>query len=108
IAHLLGVPADMAPKILRWSHDMVAMYQARRDEEIERDAVTAPIAFSEFMRVYVKESRTTPGDDLLSHLIAAEAGSARLSEDELITTAILLLNAGHEATVHAIGNGAKA
>jgi cytochrome P450 len=108
IADLLGVPADMAPQLLSWSHDMVAMYQARRDKEIEHDAVKATIAFSEFMRGYVKERRAKPGTDLLSHLIAAEADSSRLSEDELITTAILLLNAGHEATVHAIGNGAKA
>jgi cytochrome P450 len=59
------------------------------------------------MRAYVRERRSRPGDDLLSHLIAAEMQGNSLSEDELITTAILLLNAGHEATVHAIGNGVK-
>src|SRR6185436_18585149 len=87
IAQLLGVPADMAPQLLRWSHDMVAMYQARRNEVIEHEAVKATIAFSEFMRGYVKERRAKPGNDLLSYLIAAEAGSGKLSEDELITTA---------------------
>jgi cytochrome P450 len=87
---------------------MVAMYQARRDEEVERKAVLATVAFSDFMRAYVRERRARSGDDLLSHLIAADVQGSALSEDELITTAILLLNAGHEATVHAIGNGVKA
>ena|SRR5436190_2314865 len=107
IAELLGVPTEAGPQLLAWSHDMVAMYQARRDAEVERKAVDATIAFSDFMRDHVKERRSLPGDDLLSHLIAAEAQGKSLSEDELITTAILLLNAGHEATVHAISNGVK-
>jgi cytochrome P450 len=108
IAELLGVPTERGPQLLQWSHDMVAMYQARRDEAVERNAVSATIAFTEFMRAYVRERRSKPGEDLLSHLIAAEMQGNSLSEDELITTAILLLNAGHEATVHAIGNGVKA
>jgi cytochrome P450 len=108
IAGLLGVPTELGPQLLKWSHDMVAMYQARRDEAVERKAVLATVAFSDFMRAYVRERRSKPGDDLLSHLIAAEMQGNSLSEDELITTATLLLNAGHEATVHAIGNGVKA
>ena len=108
IAELLGVPVGMGPQLLSWSHDMVAMYQARRDRAIEDKAVAATLAFSDFMRRYVRERRKEPRDDLLSQLIAAEAEGSHLSEDELITTAILLLNAGHEASVHAIGNGVKA
>ncbi|WP_119389510.1 cytochrome P450 [Taklimakanibacter lacteus] len=108
IAELLGVPVETGPQLLAWSHDMVAMYQARRDPEIERKAVEATIAFSAFMRGFVRERRKSPGDDLLSQLIAAEAEGKSLSEEELITTAVLLLNAGHEASVHAIGNGVKA
>ena len=50
----------------------------------------------------------TPRDDLISHLIAAEAAGEKLSEDELIAGTIQLLNAGHEATVHSIGNAVKA
>ncbi len=98
----------MAPQLLAWSHDMVAMYQARRDRAVEDAAVAATVAFSDFMRGYVKERRKSPRDDLLSELIRAESEGNKLTEDELVTTAILLLNAGHEATVHAIGNGVKA
>lgn len=108
IAELLGVPVETGPQLLSWSHDMVAMYQARRDAEVERKAVAATLEFSAFMRRHVQERRASPGEDLLSQLIAAEAEGKSLSEDELITTAILLLNAGHEASVHAIGNGVKA
>jgi cytochrome P450 len=108
IAELLGVPADMAPQLLAWSHDMVAMYQSRRDRAIEDAAEAATIAFSAFMRGYIAERRGDPRDNLLSTLIAAESDEGKLGEDELITTAILLLNAGHEATVHAMANGMKA
>ncbi len=109
IARLLGVPDDMAPQILAWSHDMVAMYQALRDRAVEDRAVAATIAFSAYMLGLLAERRATPSEDLLSQLLAArdEDGTA-LTEDELVTTAILLLNAGHEATVHSLGNGVQA
>jgi len=109
IAGFLGVPEDMAPQILSWSHDMVAMYQARRDRGIEDRAVAATVAFSDYMRGLLADRRRQPGEDFLSQLATArdEEGTA-LTEDELITTAILLLNAGHEATVHALGNGVQA
>ena len=107
ICDLLGVPSEMAQQLLAWSHDMVAMYQARRDRAVEDKAVKATVEFSDFMRGYIGQRRTEPRDDLLSELIRAEEQGQKLSEDELVTTAILLLNAGHEATVHAIGNGIK-
>jgi len=107
IARLLGVPEDMAPDLLRWSNAMVGMYMARRTRATEDRAVAATDAFVAFMRRYVEDRRTTPADDLITQLIAAESEGEKLSTDELITTCILLLNAGHEATVHTIGNGVK-
>ncbi|HXQ81970.1 MAG TPA: cytochrome P450 [Opitutaceae bacterium] len=107
IAELLGVPPAMAPQLLDWSHRMVAMFQLDRTQEIELAAETASKEFSGFLRGYVARRRTMPADDLITHLLAAEATGDRLSEDELIATCILLLNAGHEATVHAIGNSVK-
>jgi cytochrome P450 len=107
ICDLLGVPTDMAQQLLAWSHDMVAMYQARRDRVIEDRAVRATVEFSAFMRDYITRRRGNPKDDLLSELIRAEEQGAKLTEDELVTTAVLLLNAGHEATVHALGNAIK-
>lgn len=107
IARLLGVPEAMAPDLLAWSNAMVGMYMAGRTREMERRAVAATGAFVAFLRAYVEERRARPADDLITQLIAAEMEGEKLSTDELITTCILLLNAGHEATVHTIGNGVK-
>jgi cytochrome P450 len=105
IARLLGVPEAMSDQLLAWSNAMVAMYQARRDRSIEDRANRAAADFATFLRGYIAERRRAPRDDLLSALIAAESAGDRLSEQELVATCVLLLNAGHEATVHTIGNG---
>ena len=107
IARLLGVPEEMSDQLLRWSNDMVMMYQARRTVKHEERAIKASKEFSAFMRSYVEERRSKPKDDLITHLISAEENGEKLTTDELITTCILLLNAGHEATVHSLGNGIK-
>lgn len=107
IAELLGVPTAMAPQLLAWSHRMVAVYELGKTLETERAAEVATREFTDFIRSYVDERRRSPSDDLISHLIEAEASGERLSEDELAATCILLLNAGHEATVHATGNAVK-
>jgi unspecific monooxygenase len=107
IARLLGVPEDMAPDLLRWSNAMVGMYQAGRTRQMEDKAVAATEDFVAFLRGYVDQRRARPADDLITQLIAAEMEGEKLTTDELIATCILLLNAGHEATVHTIGNGVK-
>lgn len=107
IARLLGVPEEAAPDLLRWSNAMVGMYQARRTRADEDAAIAATNAFTAFIRDHIAAKRRAPADDLISELIAAEENGAKLSTDELVTTCILLLNAGHEATVHTLGNGVK-
>ncbi|MDD8022983.1 MAG: cytochrome P450 [Paracoccaceae bacterium] len=108
IARLLGVPEAAAPDLLAWSNAMVGMYQAGRSAETEAAAVRATEDFVAFLRDTITTKRRAPGDDLISHLIAAEEAGTHLSTDEMIATCILLLNAGHEATVHTIGNGVRA
>lgn len=107
IARLLGVPEEMAPDLVGWSSAMVQMYQARRTTAEELAAAKAASDFSDFLRAYVEKRRSDPRDDLITALIAAEEEGEKLTTDELITTCILLLNAGHEATVHTMGNGIK-
>jgi cytochrome P450 len=107
IAEMLGVPVEMGPQLLDWSHRMVAMYMHGRTRETEETANRAAQDFSDFLRGYVAERRKKPGDDLLSLLIAAQEDGQKLSEDELVSSAILLLNAGHEATVHQTGNAVR-
>lgn len=108
IARLLGVPEDMAPDLLRWSNAMVAMYQAGRTREIEDAAARAAGDFACYIGTYIDTRRSDPRNDLITELINAEQDGNRLNRDEMIATCILLLNAGHEATVHTIGNGLTA
>lgn len=108
IAQMMGVPEARAGDLLGWSNSMVRMYQAGRTREDEDAAVAASIAFRAFLEEVIAARRSVPGDDLLSALIAAEQAGESLSHEELIATTILLLNAGHEATVHTLGNGIRA
>jgi len=108
IARMLGVPESMTDQLLAWSNAMVKVYQAGRSRADEEAANTAAAEFAGFIRAYAARRRSAPRDDLITELLAAEADGERLSEPELVTTCILLLNAGHEATVHTIGNGVKA
>jgi unspecific monooxygenase len=107
IADLLGVPREMGPQLVDWSHNMVAMYQFAANRIVEERAAGAARAFADYVRNFARARRGDLGDDLVSQLLIAEGDSGKLSEDELVATIILLLNAGHEATVHAIGNGVK-
>jgi cytochrome P450 len=107
IARLLGVPEDMSDDLLKWSNAMVGMYMANRTPAAEQRAVAATESFVAFLRGYIDQRRAKPADDLITSLIAAEEAGEKLTTDELISTCILLLNAGHEATVHTIGNGVK-
>jgi len=107
IARLLGVPESISPDLLRWSNAMVGMYQARRTRQDEEAAAQSAAEFAAFIRGYARERSNSPADDLITHLLAAEEDGQKLSTVELISTCILLLNAGHEATVHSIGNAVK-
>ena len=108
IAELLGVPTEHGPDLLAWSHAMVGMYQFGRNADVEAAAVAASEAFATFLGDLVAERRRAPREDLLTRLVTAEVDGERLTDGEIVGTAVLLLNAGHEATVHAIGNGVKA
>lgn len=106
IAELLGVPATDAPRLLDWSHRMVTMYRPGRSRAQEDAAVSAALDFSAYLRAALRERRARPRDDLMT--VLATADSADMTEDEAVANAVLLLNAGHEATVHAVGNGVAA
>ncbi|WP_329336635.1 cytochrome P450 [Streptomyces sp. NBC_00663] len=105
IAEMLGIPeADRAP-LRPWSADICGMYELNPPEDVARKAVQASVEFSDYLRELIAERRTRPGDDLISGLIAAHDEGDRLTEQEMISTCVLLLNAGHEATVNATVNG---
>ncbi|CAM5667910.1 Cytochrome P450 OS=Streptomyces fumanus OX=67302 GN=GCM10018772_10660 PE=3 SV=1 [Streptomyces fumanus] len=105
IAEMLGIPeSDRAP-LRPWSADIRGMYELNPSEETAARAVRASVEFTEYLRGLIAERREEPGDDLVSALIAAHDEGDRLTEQEMISTCVLLLNAGHEATVNATVNG---
>ncbi|GEO87455.1 MULTISPECIES: cytochrome P450 [Alphaproteobacteria] len=107
IARMIGIPDEMGPQLLRWSHDYVGMYMFKRSRVDEEAADRSAKEFSDYVRGMIAERRSSPRDDLLSHMIHTEHKGQYLTEDELISTTIVLLNAGHEATVHQIGNSVR-
>ncbi|MER6467364.1 cytochrome P450 [Streptomyces collinus] len=105
IAEMLGIPeSDRAP-LRPWSADICGMYELNPSGDSAERAVRASVEFSGYLRELIAERRRNPGDDLVSGLIAAHDEGDRLTEQEMISTAVLLLNAGHEATVNATVNG---
>ncbi|WEK06144.1 MAG: cytochrome P450 [Candidatus Devosia phytovorans] len=107
IAEMIGLPAESAPQLLAWSNRMVAMYMFGVSTETEHDANQASQDFMDFIGDSIRERRRQPREDLLSHMLTSDRGGDVLSDEEVMSTAILLLNAGHEATVHTTGNGVK-
>ncbi|MEO8884381.1 MAG: cytochrome P450 [Devosia sp.] len=107
IAEMIGVPRDMAMQLVAWSNRMVRMYILGVTEATALDANQASIEFTDYLRTLIAERRKQPKEDLLTHMLTAGEDGQKLTEDEVISTAILLLNAGHEATVHTTGNAVK-
>lgn len=107
IARMIGIPEEMGPQLLKWSHDYVGMYMFKRTRADEDAADRSSREFAEYVRGMIAERRANPRDDLLTHMIHTEHKGQYLTEDELISTTIVLLNAGHEATVHQIGNSVR-
>jgi cytochrome P450 len=105
IADLLGIPEADRHKLRPWSRDICLMYELNPPDASARKAVTASLEFSAYLRELLRDRRTRPGEDLISELAAVVDDGDKLTEDELIGTCVLLLNAGHEASVNGAGNG---
>ncbi|MFC8501521.1 cytochrome P450 [Pedococcus sp. NPDC057267] len=105
IAELLGVPEADRHHLRPWSQAIVRMYEVDRTPAEEQAARDAAAAFAAYVEELATERAQAPGEDLLTDLVQARDGSDRLSAHELVATAVLLLNAGHEASVNGFGNG---
>lgn len=109
IAELLGVPQSDRYLLQPWSNAIVKMYEYGLPADQQNAAERAASEFVAYLRELIALRRKTPGSDLVSDLVAVtDTDGARLTEDELVATAVLLLMAGHEATVNVIGNGVYA
>ncbi|MFE0048082.1 cytochrome P450 [Streptomyces albireticuli] len=105
IAEMLGIPEADRRLLRPWSAAICGMYELNPDEETARNAVRASLEFSSYLRELIADRRARPGDDLITALVHAHDQGDRLAEQEMVSTCVLLLNAGHEATVNTTGNG---
>ena len=86
IARMIGIPEEMGPQLLKWSHAYVGMYMFKRSREDELAADSAAKEFADYVRSVIAERRAEPKDDLLSHMIHTEHKGQFLTDDELIST----------------------
>ncbi|WP_425147825.1 cytochrome P450 [Deinococcus sp.] len=105
IAELLGVPPEQRHRLRPWSAAIVRLYEVDPPDEAVTEAERAVVDFSALLRGLLDERRTKPQDDLITALVEVEQAGERLSEAELVDTCILLLNAGHEASVNGLTAG---
>jgi cytochrome P450 len=105
IAGLLGVPFEDHKSLLQWSHRMVKMYELNTSDEEARSAATAASEFDDYVRGLVRFHSDRPKGGLVGDLVHAEVDGEKLTDQEIVSTTILLLNAGHEAIVNTFGNG---
>jgi cytochrome P450 len=105
IAELLGVPDADRHKLRPWSADIVAMYELNHTSEQADRAIQSAAEFSDYLRHLAAQRLSDPQNDLITALATVEEAGEVLTEDELVSTCVLLLNAGHEATVNVMGNG---
>jgi cytochrome P450 len=105
IAEMLGVPAADRHLLRPWSADICGMYELDPSEQTAARAVRACQEFGDYLVELGRERRARPQDDLVTALVQVVDQGDVLTEDELVGTCVLLLNAGHEATVNVTGNG---
>ena len=104
IGELLGVPEKDYKKFLYWSHAIVKMYDLKVSDENANEAEAAAKDFYVYMSDLIDEKNNNPQNDMISRLSQVSENNQQLTKDQIICTVILLLNAGHEATVNTIGN----
>jgi cytochrome P450 len=105
IAELLGIPEADRHHLRPWSADICRMYELNPTEDDARIASRAAVEFSDYLRGLIRERRQNTTPDLIGELVQVVDQGDRLTEDEMIGTCVLVLNAGHEATVNVTGNG---
>lgn len=108
ICSMLGVPAADTQLLLDWSHAIVKMYELTTTDEQRVAANRAGREFVEYVTALIDDKRRVPDDLLVSKLVSVTEAGETLTADEIVSTTIVLLNAGHEATVNTLGNGMRA
>ena len=105
IAHLLGFPESDEHLLRPWSQAIVKMYEVMPTAQEQLEAQKASEQFAQYVQDLMVQRQQKPGTDLISDLARVEQDGEKLNAHELIATCVLLLNAGHEASVNGFGNG---
>ena len=108
ICRMLGVPTDRGSDLLDWSHAMVKMYEFDTTDAQASAATEAAAEFRGYVLDLIEKRQREPRDDMITALVEARVDGGRLTQAEIVSTIIVLLNAGHEATVNTLGNGIRA
>jgi cytochrome P450 len=108
IVAMLGFPEEDEHLLRPWSQAIVKMYEVNPSEQVQADAKKAAAEFAAYVQRLADERKEKPGNDLITDLVRVEEQGEKLNAHELIATCVLLLNAGHEASVNGFGNGAVA
>lgn len=98
MGHMLAIPDDEYEGFASWTADLGLTFSAIVDLELRSRLEVSLRSLEEYVRALIERRRRTPGDDLLSALIAAEESGDRLSNDELVAMVANLLFAGHDTT----------
>jgi cytochrome P450 len=108
ICSLLGVPRQDTRALLDWSHAIVKMYELSASDDVKAAAERAAAEYIDYTRALIADKRRAPDELLVSELVRVEDAGDALTEDEIVSTTMVLLEAGHEATVNTLGNGVRA
>ncbi len=105
ISELLGFPKEDEYLLRPWSQAIVKMYEPAPSDEEKEQAKKASNEFASYVHGLMVDRQKNPGTDLITELALVEEQGEKLTARELIATCVLLLNAGHEASVNGFGNG---
>lgn len=108
ICSMLGVPRADTRLLLDWSHAIVKMYELSTTDAIRASANTAAAEYIAYTKDLIAQKRVNPDGLLISELVRVEDEGDVLTEDEIVSTTMVLVEAGHEATVNTLGNGMRA
>lgn len=108
ICSMLGVPRSDTRLLLDWSHAIVKMYELSTTDAIREAANTAAAEYIAYTKALIATKRSRPDGLLVSELVRVEDEGDVLSDDEIVSTTMVLVEAGHEATVNTLGNGMRA
>jgi cytochrome P450 len=108
ICSMLGVPRADTQLLLDWSHSIVKMYELSTTDAVRAAANAAAGEYIDYTKALIAQKRKLPDGLLLSELVGVEDEGDVLTEDEIVSTTMVLLEAGHEATVNTLGNGTRA